>query len=66
MTGLCYRMSEKLAELRGISPEEMQKITMENGKRLYRLKLGGSMLTQNQIYTALITDYTAQGQGVAT
>mgnify|MGYP000953968251 CR=1 FL=1 len=23
------------------------------------------MLTQNQIYTALITDYTAQGQGVA-
>ncbi len=28
---------EKLAELRGISPEEMQKITMENGKRLYRL-----------------------------
>jgi len=35
--GYVYRMSEKLAELRGISPEEMQKITMENGKRLYRL-----------------------------
>ena len=35
--GYVYRMSLKLAELRGISPEEMQKITMENGKRLYRL-----------------------------
>lgn len=35
--GYVYRMAEKLAELRGISAEEMQKITFENGKRLYRI-----------------------------
>ena len=32
-----YRMAEKLAEIRGISVEEAQRITMENGKRLYRI-----------------------------
>ena len=32
-----YRMAEKLAEIRGISIEDAQRITFENGKRLYRL-----------------------------
>ena len=32
-----YRMAEKLAEIRGISPEEAQQITLENGKKLYRV-----------------------------
>ena len=32
-----YRMAEKLAEIRGISTEEAQQITLENGKRLYRI-----------------------------
>jgi len=35
--GKLYRMAEKLAELRGLSVEEVRKITMENGKRLYRI-----------------------------
>lgn len=35
--GYIYRMAEKLAELRGVSPERMQEITMENGKRLFRI-----------------------------
>lgn len=35
--GYVYRMAEKLAELRRISAEETQKITFENGKRLYRI-----------------------------
>ena len=35
--GKLYRMAEKLAELRGISPEEARRITTENGKRLYRI-----------------------------
>ena len=33
-----YRMAEKVAEVRGISVEEAQKITFENGKRLYRIE----------------------------
>lgn len=33
--GKLYRMAEKLAEIRGISPEEAQMLTLENGKRLY-------------------------------
>ena len=33
---LCH-MAEKLAEIRGLSLEEIQKITTENGKRLYRI-----------------------------
>ena len=35
--GKLYRMAEKLAELRGLSIEEIHSITMENGKRLYRI-----------------------------
>ena len=35
--GKIYRKAEKLAEIRGLSVEEIQAITMENGKRLYRL-----------------------------
>ena len=35
--GKLYRMAERLAEIRGISPEEAQAVTLENGKRLYRI-----------------------------
>ena len=35
--GYLYRMAEKLAEIRGISVEEVHEITTENGKRLYRI-----------------------------
>ena len=35
--GYLYRMAERLAELRGISVEEVHAATMENAKRLYRL-----------------------------
>ena len=35
--GKIYRMAEKLAELRGLSVKEIQAITTENGKRLYRI-----------------------------
>ncbi len=35
--GLLFRMAEKLAEVRGLSVEEIHKITTENGKRLYRI-----------------------------
>ena len=35
--GKLYRMAEKLAEIRGISVEEIHRITTENGKRLYRI-----------------------------
>ena len=35
--GYLYRMAEKLAEIRGISPEEAAAATFENGKRLYRI-----------------------------
>ena len=33
--GKLYRMAEKLAELRGLGVEEIENITLENGKRLY-------------------------------
>ncbi len=33
-----YRMAEKLAEIRGITVEEVHKITTENARRLYRLE----------------------------
>ena len=33
-----FRMAEKLAEIRGLPVEEIQKITLENGKRLYRIE----------------------------
>ena len=35
--GYLYRMAEKLAEIRGISPEEAAAITTENAQRLYRM-----------------------------
>ena len=35
--GYLYRMAEMLAEIRGLSVEEIHRITMENGKRLYRI-----------------------------
>jgi len=36
--GKLYRMAEKLAELRGLSVEDIHRITVENGKRLYRIQ----------------------------
>ena len=36
--GYLYRMAEKLAEIRGLPVEEIQRITTENGKRLYRIE----------------------------
>ena len=35
--GKLYRMAEKLAEIRGLSVEEVQRITTENGRNLYRI-----------------------------
>ena len=35
--GYLYRMAEKLAEIRGMSVEEIHAITVENGRRLYRI-----------------------------
>lgn len=35
--GKLYRVAEKLAELRGLSVEEVQAVTLENGKALYRI-----------------------------
>ena len=35
--GKLYRMAEKLAELRGLSVQEIHDITMENGRKLYRI-----------------------------
>jgi len=35
--GYLFRMAEKLAEIRGVSVEEIHRITTENGKRLYRI-----------------------------
>ena len=35
--GKLYRMAERLAELRGLSVEEIHRITMENGRKLYRI-----------------------------
>ncbi len=37
--GYVYRMAQKLAEIRGISEEEAQRITLENGKRLYGIEI---------------------------
>ena len=36
--GYLYRMAEKLAEIRGVSVEEIHAITTENGKRLYGIE----------------------------
>ena len=38
--GYLPKMAEKLAEIRGISVEEVVKITTENAKRLYRIERG--------------------------
>ena len=35
--GYLFRMAERLAEIRGISVEEVRSITTENGKRLYQI-----------------------------
>ena len=35
--GYLYRMAEKLAEIRGMSVEEIHTVTTENGRRLYRI-----------------------------
>lgn len=35
--GKLYRMAEKLAEIHGLSVEEIHTLTTENGKRLYRI-----------------------------
>ena len=35
--GKLYRMAERLAEIRGLTVEEIHRITTENGKRLYRI-----------------------------
>ena len=35
--GKLYRMVEKLAEIRGLSVEEIRSVTLENGRRLYRI-----------------------------
>ena len=35
--GKLYRMAEKLAEIRGMTVEEIHAVTTENGKRLYRM-----------------------------
>ncbi len=35
--GYLYRMAERLAEIRGISVEEVHEITTQNGKNLYRI-----------------------------
>ena len=35
--GKLYRMAEKLAEIQGLSVEEIHAVTTENGKRLYRI-----------------------------
>ncbi len=35
--GYLYRMAQRLAEIRGMSVEEIEKITTENGKKLYRI-----------------------------
>jgi TatD DNase family protein len=36
--GKLYRMAERLAEIRGLTVNEIQAITLENGKRLYGIK----------------------------
>ena len=35
--GKLYRMAEKLAEIRGLSVEEIHAITVDNGKKVYRI-----------------------------
>ena len=35
--GKLYRMAQRLSEIRGLPLEEIHRITMENGMRLYRM-----------------------------
>ena len=35
--GKLYRMAQALAALRGLSEEAVQRVTLENGRRLYRI-----------------------------
>jgi len=35
--GKLYRMAEKLAQIRGLTVEEIHLITTENGKKMYRI-----------------------------
>ena len=35
--GKLFRMAERLAELRGMTVEEVQERTFQNGRRLYRI-----------------------------
>ena len=35
--GRVYRMAERLAEIRGLSVEEVQRITLQNGRNLYQI-----------------------------
>ena len=37
--GYLYRMAQRLAEIRGMTEEEIHAITTENGKRLYRIHI---------------------------
>ncbi len=39
--GYLYRMAQELAQIRGLSPEQIHQITFENGKRLYRIESPG-------------------------
>ena len=36
-SGYVHLVAEKLAEWKGIAPEEMARLTTENGKRLFRI-----------------------------
>jgi TatD DNase family protein len=35
--GYLYRMAEKLSEIKDLPLEEIHRVTVENGKRLYRI-----------------------------
>ena len=36
-SGYVHLVAEKLAEWKGVTPEEMARVTTENGKRLFRI-----------------------------
>ena len=45
-----YYIAEKLAQIKGMTTEEMSRLTMENGKRLFNLsKKGYALFCQNRI-----------------
>ena len=37
-SGYVSKVAEKIAEIKGLTTEEVAKITMENGKRFFRIK----------------------------